>query len=283
MTRLFVLGAFAVLLSQQAAAQTREAPVLLAEDAACKAAGLPTKLPNMLTVFTAIQKLPLSKDQYESSSAYEARVSTTLATALPGGARLFAYLKIPDSYGSYDADAGILTFVSSEISASFDFFSGAPARKFGPTYYRGVMIDERGGRPSKYVGQNAFGATAVVTMRDTARREIAVRNFSGSIRTATTMIGGNVYQIPSIKTWGVAIRIAPGAARVERRDMQIVVSGPLAAPFKLDAEDYSSPTIDVPIGGSQKTSAIYIQADCAYIRNAKTGIVYTAFKLPEND
>jgi hypothetical protein len=222
----------------------------------------------------------LKKGEYESTADYNDRTSNAIAAGFPEGNRIYAYANMPPSYGIYDADAQILAYTSTEISSAFDFFSVTDGSTYKRTYYYGVPVTGAKGKTRSFIGQNAFGAKAIVEMQDTSSIEIAFRNFSDSV-TTTTRQDGLVRQIISL--WNIALPMPPDTARKVKGALQVVIAGPLNAPFVLFDKSYTSPTIDIPYGGERTTSAFYLRADCAYIRNRKSGEIYAAFQLPPSD
>lgn len=195
---------------------------------------LPTGL-IMRRLVATYESGPRARDEFETTYAYSQRLGEMYSAALGGTYRVVAVLPV-SKFMTYNADTTELTIEP--------FRSSSDRRGFGSVEIGSELRDT-----GRYVGQNAFGATASVT-----RRIFTQYYLSMPIPSA------GLFSSPMIKD-----KLLPDSARALKQTGALVIVGTIISPYVQVESRHSSATIGDP---SDTTYLIYdltINAECALI------------------
>jgi hypothetical protein len=270
MRRFLKVGALSILLSGAVAhgqfAKGMDVGRINENDQTCAALRdknlTPTNVPSLLAI---IKKMSLGKDQFETTDAYNARLSGVLP-GLPAEGEVIALVKVGSWFGKYDADRGKLIVLDADIHAAME--SNA-IDVVSPHYesFSGIEFSSVRKTGKSYVGQNAYGVKRRVTEATETKYLIAfqppkINNDLGPFSNA------------------LELDMAPSLAKSELPFLQLVVLGHVIEPFAIDDVEYSGATIDEPTELTIQKHAVVINSPCVGLRSSKTGAWYAVFQYP---
>lgn len=220
-------------------------------------------------IVAALKPLPLTKSQFETSTAYEQRIATIVRSG-----SLYESIKMNDTLAFkfngevepiYDADKGIL---------SIHFHFGGVRGSFQAAYWAGEPILQMLYEPlvvtqsptSTYVGTTGFGVKANV-------RKITER-VCGLLRT-----GGEWVATDSSKPGGgpgvIAFPMSVVEAQSFVRRPGVLLIGKLESPFVLvGGRDFQEPTRDKPVDRQTTVDGIVLRLAEVWYYDVNTGRVY---------
>ncbi|MBP2315457.1 hypothetical protein [Azospirillum soli] len=209
-----------------------------------------------------IGSMKLSKDEFETTPAYEARVAaaverlTATLSAQTGSAPVVLDISLSASVATYDADRGVLEITGAVVPMTTMRADGR---------YRTVIVTDKLDHDiSTYTGQNAYGAKAEV---------VKVRDRQAGVVVDETSDPGRSGHWP-YSSFKATVALSPDRARAAKASLRAVVMGDLRAPFLVRGNDYITPTFQVPFDKTTETLAVVLQPKCSLIYNAATRDVY---------
>lgn len=188
------------------------------------------------------------KDQFETEAEFQARVRRELGTKLPQLQDAVVALVAPvDRSIQYSAETQMLT-IPSIGHERYAMSSIRPVN--GGKGYHGAYIYREDMAPSSYVGQNAYGASALINV--TNRQAVG---FAWDPK-AFKMGNNGSLGVPK----KIVSKISPNEARQMSTDAKYVVRGKLIPPFSFQEEKiYGSPTLDRPFETREFTTWFFME------------------------
>lgn len=249
---------------RQQAAIMASAPVRRDMQAACAAyvtsrARGRTNVPALLKTVGAMR---LTKDEFETTAAYEARVSgaverlrNTMA-AQTGGDPVVVDIPLASSAAKYDADRGVLEIAGGVVRTT--------TLNRGGRYQTVIVTDKLDHDISTYTGQNAYGAkTEVIKIRDRQ---------AGIVVDETSQSSQSGYW--PHQNFKASLPLSPDRAKAAKGNLRALVMGDLREPFIVRGNDYLTPTFQAPIDRTTETIAAVLQPRCSVIYDQATREVY---------
>ncbi len=178
------------------------------------------------SVLTALGKAKLSKDEFETTSAFNDRMRAfERTTSVPGireGSLVAAVRNIDAEAISYDADAGILSVPVGHLPI--------PTSSLGRAKV-GFIADRKITKSKNYTASNAFGKTVRVSSR---QESVCAIGFT------------NMYYELGKGVEHISISSTPDEARRSKANLSVLYLGRLTQPYVEDLSYYSKATIDDP-------------------------------------
>lgn len=210
-------------------------------------------------VATAVKRLNLAKDEYETTAAHEARTAAVVARPIAGTTTLADHVGFVQEYAGviakYDADSGALRLSGYAISS---------LTSTKPGFAQAVLVKTDLVSESTYSASNAYGKTV----------EVRKRTLYGCMLALPQLKYGS--RLPD---FDATIELPADEARKAKENIGVLYVGTLAAPYWAEYVDHSAPTIDSP-------SEAYWKGDTLILRNAErwifdkaTGRIYQKSKL----
>lgn len=211
---------------------------------------------NCAALAARVKALATKKSEFESTTDYEARMSTAKSSPI------FAKLSANDTLAfvlnsgaaemKYDADAGIATFELSEIMMHVDSLVVVGSKNHAQAFTVQQLSEVR--RP--FVGVNAFGRQVQAESVKRSVCAIAVTNMSrGRL---------SLYSQTSAK-------LPPAAARVAKENLGALIVGRLVPPLYHDAFTARTAKIDSPVELSVDGPALPLDLAELWYFNRRTG------------
>ncbi|GAB2471877.1 hypothetical protein GCM10027082_24240 [Comamonas humi] len=220
---------------------------------------------NCYAAATAVKRLNLKKDEFESTEKYKDRIAGLASERLVGGTSLDSTLAFrrngklrPDI--KYDADSETLT-VEIGIRQSSAFAGDGALKVYN---WESVEISES--RPRYYKASNAFGATVRVEELRFKTCAIAFAN-QGFDRTRSIFIA----------TKGVT----PEQARRAKTNSDIYYAGKLTSPFLGHVSDPSPATISDPVDVNWEGPALVFNLQQVIVADRGTGEIFATKEISE--
>lgn len=181
---------------------------------------------NCRAVLSALQKANLSKDEFETTDAFNERVRDFgRSSTVPGireGSLLAAVRNIDGELVSYNADSGRLAVPIGQLSLP----TTSPGRATV-----GYIADRKTTKAKTFPASNAFGKKVMVHSR---QENVCAIGFT------------NMYREYGKGVEHVSISIGPEDARRVKNNLSVLYLGTLALPYVESLAYYSKATIDDP-------------------------------------
>jgi hypothetical protein len=215
-------------------------------------AGAPKKL-DLVETYGRLAKLNTGKGEYETTAEFHARQQRLGIPAI-----LFAAKRLDATSGSYDADTATLTVTGQDIDLAADFLQAATL-----THAAAIEKDVTRGK-RRYIGQNGYGATAVVTSAHTDQYYFAFAE--------------DAQELDSLPA--ITIRVTPQEAKALRPHLELVVAGRPRTPPTLQDSYFDKATIDDPTELWGDKLVVLTNALCVGVRDDRSGRLLGSVALP---
>lgn len=211
--------------------------------------------PPQNTIIAILERHDLAKSDYETSQAYEDRLSKMMG----GISEVTFVTPVPAQTGKYDADTETFTLEKSELSGYFSEMFLLDGKSGTETYLGEDLATTRVPLRS-FVGENAFGVKRNITVTQVTIYGVVFRQQGDTGDTSDV-----VFSVPRAK------------AKEMRAGLKFVVSGKLASPFTVADADYATATVQSPHEAEVRRRAFVIEPQCAAIVDGATGHVLAKF------
>lgn len=190
-------------------------------------------------------KAVLTKDEFETSEAFNNRASATYRTWLGGTDKVVLALPLGDWQLKYDADASSLKIGS---PFSRDYYGNSQTnRNELADFMVELFRDAKDGQA--YSAQNAYGAVVDVSVRSTTRGALLFKLNGSYERNITGAANYNV-------------SMSPDSARAFKAAPVMLILGKMATTFLDRSSDVNRPTISDPERHSTASYGFHIIPQC---------------------
>lgn len=206
-------------------------------------------------IASALKKLDLKKDEFESSAKYKDRIDSIQGVNFSKNLNLDSILifkrkGLVNPWTEYNADTEKLT-VDLSVRRSSAFAIGS-----NPALMDWDSIEISEARPRFYTASNSFGVSVRVEERRFKTCAIAFANkYYGARGGAKIEAGG----------------ISPEVARRAKNGVSVFYVGKLAAPYIGHISEPSPPTIDSPVDVNWEGDALVFKLQQVIVADPKTG------------
>jgi len=209
----------------------------------------------------AVSKIKPQKSEFETTSAYRARVDAAGNAPIVGTTTLndvVGFVQASDVYAgvseTYDADRGVLN-----VRAHWD----GQTKMVNNELLRFVRLNEKIKSNRSYVASNAYGKKVDV---DSSQWNVCAVAFSNLTYSSLLRSG--------IKNIDESIEMSADDARSAKGNLALIFVGNLNEPYLSEFHDYSKPTIDRPNEMAFSGDLLIMKLVQVWIFNRQTGAIY---------
>jgi hypothetical protein len=213
------------------------------------------------SIAKAVSTIRPQKSEFETTSAYKARVDASGSARMVGTTSLsdaVGFVQSTDVYTGvseiYDADRGLL-----KVRAHWD----GQTKMVNNELLRFVRLDEKIKSNRSYAASNAYGKKVEV---DSSRWDVCAVAFSNL--TYSSLL------ISRTKNIDEPIEMSPDDARLAKGNLALMFVGNMSEPYLSEFHDYSKPTIDNPNEMASSGDLLIMKLVQVWIFNRKTGAIY---------